>query len=313
MDEHLLEALTKAYTARAKLFHNGVKASRIDLLITEIDNIDESQLDWVRDDLGISNDAFQRVEEADGLRHQVFAHPDILMTRPHLIAYYRNLVTISKKGIGQLLFSTEAYETGRKEAMEPEDAIRVCNTLNRIINGVILGLPDYNVALSRQAIWAEIGTELQGSWANIIGQQAANEVQKIFHTYLEEKGIGQQIDTGRFELENGWVIQFGNEPDISFIDDNQVKQIAVEIKGSLDKAGAQTRYGEAKKSFGKQLEENPRCHTVYLASCFTDAVIEQIRRDNQVREWFNLTSILFDERERERFLNRIFHIVNTPV
>ena len=31
-----------------------------------------------------------------------------------------------------------------------------------------------------------------------------------------------------------------------------------------------------------------------------------------VREWFNLTSILYDPDERTRFLDRIFHIVNTP-
>ena len=43
-----------------------------------------------------------------------------------------------------------------------------------------------------------------------------------------------------------------------------------------------------------------------------EPVIEQIKRDGQVREWFNLTSILYDESERKRFLNRLFHIVNTP-
>lgn len=89
-------------------------------------------------------------------------------------------------------------------------------------------------------------------------------------------------------------------------------QIAIEIKGSLDKAGAQTRYGEAKKSFGKALSENPRCFTVYLASCFTDAVVAQIRADGQVRRWFNLTSILYDDAERIRFLSTLFHVVDTP-
>ena len=34
--------------------------------------------------------------------------------------------------------------------------------------------------------------------------------------------------------------------------------------------------------------------------------------DGQVREWFNLTSILYDLKEKNRFLKRIFHIVNNP-
>jgi hypothetical protein len=113
-------------------------------------------------------------------------------------------------------------------------------------------------------------------------------------------------------LRNGWSITFAAEPDVAFFDPNGVKQIAIEIKGSLDVAGAQTRYGEAKKSFAKQLAQNPRCHTIYLASCFTDAVINQIRADGQVRDWFNLTSILYDGNEKEAFLKKLFHIVSTP-
>lgn len=117
---------------------------------------------------------------------------------------------------------------------------------------------------------------------------------------------------GLFRLANGWSIVFGAEPDVAFRDAEGRKQIAIEIKGSLDTAGAQTRYGEAKKSFAKQIAENPRCHTIYLASCFTDAVIQQIQSDKEVRDWFNLTSILYDEADKKAFLERVFHIVNTP-
>jgi len=150
-------------------------------------------------------------------------------------------------------------------------------------------------------------------WANTIGQGASRAVERVIGEYVENEGIGRESGGRKFELDNGWRIQFAAEPDVAFFDQRGVKRIAVEIKGSLDLAGAQTRYGEAKKSFAKQLAENPRCHTVYLASCFTDAVIRQIRADGQVREWFNLTSILYDIEERDRFLNRIFHIVNTPI
>lgn len=312
-DENLVAALTKAYVARAKLFHMGVKASKIDLLIAEIDGIDASNLNWTGTNLGVSKTALERVAKAGGAPHQVFAHPDILKDRPHLIAYYRNIVTISKKGIGQILFSTNGYESGRRKSMDRRTAVMVCRTLNGILSGVIEGLPEYAVALSRQAILAEIGAELQGSWVNIIGQGAVQEVKRLLGEYIEQKGLGRCANGGKFTLHNGWRIVFGTEPDVAFLDGQGVKQIAIEIKGSLDVAGAQTRYGEAKKTFAKQLAENPRCHTVYLASCFTDSVIGQIRQDGQVREWFNLTSILYDPAERSRFLSRIFHVVEAPV
>jgi hypothetical protein len=311
-DKILINALTKAYIARAKLFHTGVGASKIDLLIAEIDNIHCASIDWKTKDLGISQSAMRRVKDAGGLPHQVFAHPEIIVRRPHLIAYYRNLVTISKKGITQILFSTEGYESGKKTKIESSDAQKMCQTFNRIVSGVIDEMPSYTVGLSRQAILAEIGTELQGTWANTIGRGASRAVESILAKHIEKEQIGKRLDGREFELSNGWRIEFTSEPDVAFFDNKGVKQIAIEIKGSLDVNGAQTRYGEAKKSFAKQLAENPRCHTVYLASCFTDAVIEQIRVDGQVREWFNLTSILYDPKERDRFLNRLFHIVKTP-
>ena len=311
-DKHLIDALTKAYMARAQLFHSGVRASKIDLLIAEIDGIEEKSLDWAGDKLGISQVALDRVKETGGSPHQVFAHPKVIMKRPHLIGYYRNIVTISKKGIGQILFSTERYESGKKKQISSEDAITVCKTLNRILSGVIERLPDYTVGLSRQAILAEIGAQLQGTWNNVIGKGAAKAVEGLLGEYIKKEKLGNRLKDGGFELNNGWTIVFASEPDVAFFDAIGVKQVAIEIKGSLDKNGAQTRYGETKKSFAKQLNENPRCHTVYLASCFTDAVIEQIKQDEQVRDWFNLTSILYDEAERKRFLNRLFHIVNTP-
>ncbi|MDQ3667763.1 MAG: hypothetical protein M3410_14555 [Acidobacteriota bacterium] len=58
-DAHLLEALIKAYTARAKVFHQGVSAAKIDLLIAKIDSIDPASLHWKLGSLGISRKAFQ--------------------------------------------------------------------------------------------------------------------------------------------------------------------------------------------------------------------------------------------------------------
>jgi len=311
-DQQLLEALTSAYMARARLFHRRIAAANVDLLIREIDAIDHTQLQWDLSELGISATAFRKVEKAGGLPHQVFAHPGVISARPYLIAYYRNIITLSKKGIAQILFRTESLEARKRQEITPAQAICLCHTLNQILSGVIDDLPEYKVSLSRQAILAEIGTELQGAWANAVGRGAAKAVEALVSEYIARKGLGQHTRARQFHLNNGWAIHFGSEPDVAFVDPNGITQIAIEIKGSLDVAGAQTRYGEAKKSFQKQIQQNPRCHTVYLASCYTDAVIAQIKADGQLRDWYNLTSILYDEEEKNRFLERLFHIVSTP-
>lgn len=311
-DPLLLDALAKAYAARAKLFHSGVRSSKLDLLIAEIDGIDGSGLDWTGVAIGISTSALAKVREAGGDLQQVFAHPEIIKDRPHLVAYYRNIVAISKKGIGQILFPTERYESGRTSEMPLEKAIQLCVTLNRIISSVIDSDSEYTVELSRQAAIAEIGTELQGTWANVVGKGAAKAVEGLFADYLEARNLGNRVQAGAYKLNHGWQILFASEPDVAFVDSSGLIRIAIEIKGSLDKAGAQTRYGETKKSFAKALKSNPRCHTIYLASCFTSAVIDQLKTDGTVRDWFNLTSILYDEADRNRFLDSVFYLVQTP-
>ena len=311
-DEQLLEALTNAYSARAKLFHTGVRASKIDLLIAEIDAYESSSLDWQIQGIGISNSAINRIREANATPQQVFAHPRLIRERPHLVAYYRNIATISRKGIGQILFPTDRFESGKMSVIEEDKALLLCRTLNQVISNVIDADPNYSVDLSRKAAFAEIGTELQGTWANVIGKGAAKEVEKLFSNYLSANESGEEVGKSRYLLDNGWRLAFSSEPDVSFFDAGDVIQIAIEIKGSLDKAAAQTRYGETKKSFAKALSVNTRCHTIYLASCFTSAVIDQLKSDGQVRSWFNLTSILYDDEEKQRFLDHVFHIVNAP-
>jgi hypothetical protein len=180
------------------------------------------------------------------------------------------------------------------------------------MSGVLEAMPGFLLRVARDVAFAEIGTELQGTWANQIGKGAARKVEEILARYITEKELGRSAGKGRFNLKNGWSVRFGSEPDISFVDAKGVERIAVEIKGSLDKAGAQTRYGETKKSFSKVLAKNPRCHTVYLASCFTDSVMAQIEADGQVRDVSNLTAIIYDPAEQAKFLQKLFHVVSTP-
>jgi hypothetical protein len=243
----------------------------------------------------------------------VFANPAVLVQYPLLVAYYRNLVAVSQKGMSQLGANTGRYERNPKSVLTLETALSLCQVLNKVISFVIDSAPGITLSIARDVAFAETGTELQGTWANQIGRGAAKAVEDIFARHLNKNGLGAPEGKHLFKLKNGWTIRFGNEPDVSFKDSQEVERIVIEIKGSLDKAGAQTRYGEAKKTFAKALGRNPRCHTIYLASCFTAAVVEQVRTDGQVRETFNLTSILYDQAEQNRFLHKVFHVINAPV
>jgi hypothetical protein len=176
---------------------------------------------------------------------------------------------------------------------------------------------------AKEVMLAEIGTEIQGGWVNLVGKGASRQVEELLKRHALENRFAAENDIKRtrkrsgnrfisqlsISLVNGWRIVFGAEPDVAVFDDRGKLQAVVEIKGSMDKAGAQTRYGEAKKSFGKALSINPKCETIYLASCFTEAVQEQIANDGQVRRTFNLTEILADGSARKQFLDEIFRFI----
>jgi len=129
IDQHLLEALTRSYTLRARLFHVKVRERAVDRLIAEINAIKSEALKWDLNGLGITTPAFKRVSAIGCSPHLVFAHPEVLCRRPHLIAYYRNIATISNKGMSQVLFSTSRYESGSAKTIPAADCSRLCHML----------------------------------------------------------------------------------------------------------------------------------------------------------------------------------------
>lgn len=272
-------------------------------------NTDFSGLKWNLTDLRISTEAFRKVTETGVPAHMVFCHPEIVRSKPNTLTYYRNLAALSAKGLGQMVQGFTAAERQQESA----------RVINAIISSLVEDMRPFDLALAQAVIPLEIGAELQGTWVNLIGQGAARQVKRIITEFVDanslaRKGVMVEGKKRKKEtyivLKNKWTIIFGSEPDVAIRDPKNILRGAIEIKGSMDRAGAQTRYGEAKKSFAKALAEFAQCETIYLASCFTDAVMEQIRQDAQVRKVFNLVEILAGEQKRTEFLDEIFkHLI----
>lgn len=314
-DEVLRDTLKKAYSARAKLFFSKLKETNIEKQIDKIDEVDEGSLTWDFKELGISKKAFEKIKLTGSSLHHIFCHPNLISKDKGIEAYYRNLAALSRKGLGQLLSGFRLKKTERPKV--------VAQTINAIMSEIVESIEGFNLESAQKVMLAEIGTEIQGTWVNIIGRGAAKNVEKIFQEFVEKENLIKELKKTKKEvttrtgkkkmrtqqelvLTNDWKIIFSSEPDVAIYDDKDVLRIAIEIKGSMDKAGAQTRYGEAKKSFGKALRENPRCETIYLGSCYTESVIDQIEQDGQVRQRYNLIDLIDDETKREEFTKEIF-------
>jgi hypothetical protein len=307
-DEILRAALKKAYLTRAKLFVEEISKRGVQELIDFLSHQDSKGLHWNLDELGITGAAFAKVKRASISPHLFFCHPIILGRKTKLIDYYRNLSAVSNKGLDQMLSGLKGPERNRERVY----------LLNNILSSIVEDMAKFDLALARSVIPAEIGAEIQGTWVNIIGQGAAKQVHDLLMNFAREKNLieseakdtvvirGKKRTRRKIILKNGWSFVFSDEPDVAISDKKGLLRVAIEIKGSMDKAGAQTRYGEAKKSFTKAISENSKCETIYLASCFTEAVREQITRDGQVRKDFNLLDIMKDETKQKELLEEIF-------
>lgn len=113
----------------------------------------------------------------------------------------------------------------------------------------------------------------------------------------------------RIVLKSGTTITFGSEPDVECRDQKGNLICVIEIKGSADKAGAQTRLGETKKSFTKAKLENLRCVTIFLPSILTKAVQKQLQTEREIDKVFNLLDIFKDEIQRAEFLEELFKFI----
>src|SRR6266566_6102110 len=102
----LLEANRLNYRLRSAFFYRKLKEYHtlaFPLMIAELLPI-EHLYDWSnRNNWGIGEDAFSYIQGHPDLRLiQVFCHPKLLREYPTLVAYYRNIASLSQKSVGYL-------------------------------------------------------------------------------------------------------------------------------------------------------------------------------------------------------------------
>jgi len=302
MTNHVQTELAERYLARAGFFWRKVRDSRFRDWQKRARGAAWKNVAWNWSELGISESARQAAQALEFVPSEVFAHPDIISAHPELIDYYRLMACLSGKGLSQI-----------KSRAFTKDKVALCRLLNGFLSSLLTITAKVNREGLLNTIFAEAGTEWQGTWVNSIGLRASQALEQILAIYAAQQGVLDTAATAKLTekrrglvLKSGTILLFGSEPDVECRSKAGELICVIEIKGSADKAGAQTRLGETKKSFTKAKLENPRCHTIFLPSVLTPAVEKQLKTEREIDQVFDLLAILKDEGKRVSFLKELF-------
>jgi hypothetical protein len=302
MPESIHLALEAQYTARSGFFWLKVANSSFKRWQRKARSATWRNLVWDWESLGITSAARAAADRLGFVPSEVFAHPDVLAASPALKDYYRLLACLPNKGLAQI-----------KSREQKGNLIGHCRLLNGILSSLLATAAKASHESLLNTVFAEAGTEWQGTWVKSIGSKAARTVEKILNRFAADKNLLDPEATAKLNkkgaglvLLSGTILRFASEPDVECRSKDGKLICVIEIKGSTDKAGAQTRLGETKKSFTKAKLENPRCHTIFLPSIVTEAVRVQLKTEREIDQVFDLLEILSNEKARADFLEELF-------
>ncbi len=315
MADHLQNELVQRYLKRSSLFWKFSREAKFVRWQKEARNAAWRKLNW--DDnkkLGISDKGREAAELLGLIPSEVFAHPEVIKAKPELFEYYRLLSCLSAKGLGQI---KKALKLNKQNIpSEDERLLRLCRLLNEFLSNALARTANTNREGMLRTIYAEAGSEWQGTWVNQIGNLAAQDLALFItsfaraHDLIDAAKTEAAADEGNFlVLKSGNVIRFASEPDVEIRNANKELICVIEIKGSADTAGAQTRLGETKKSFTKAKLANPRCVTIFLPCVLTAAVEKQLSTERDIDKVFNLLAIFKDGEKRRDFLTELFKFI----
>jgi hypothetical protein len=308
--QRLGSAIQKQYLNRSLYLHRSLKLVDPLRIIADVRAIEDENIDWSNSDLGSSAEIIRKLSSAKIHISQAYCHPNIIQSDPRRILYYRNIVGLTQKALSKLAVPTREFENGQKGELSTLQAEKISVTVNNVATELIRNDPAFKEKDLLPNFIASLGVTLDGSWRNIVGEKATKEVKKLFLSYLKTGRLLKSSTRNTFNLKNQYAIKFASDPDVGIYSKEKSLIVAIEIKGGIDSAGALERYGAARKSFDKAKSLNIRCHTIYLASCITDAVKARINNDGLVSEIQDLLEVLSSPQKAKKFLDGLFiHIV----
>ena len=284
---------------------------RTDMTLRElITNFDEPLSFHPMDDLMISPQAWKHVDAAAIEPKLVFAHPVLLRKLPRTSQHYRGVALLPRKRVADIAVPVAAWEDGtRKTAISEIQAKDVARLYNAVISSIIEGTTDWTLENGYRNVIANMGIGLDGTFRNIIGQDAERLIKTRISNWLDNQGLIEQVNDEKteFHLPRGYFMRYGSEPDILFLQEQQPGEMqlvaTIEIKGGKDPAGALERLGAMQKSFEAT---PPECVNMLVAGIVTPEMRNRLNEIGVVKVYL-LDDLTGEGSGWLEFANEVFH------
>ena len=123
---------------KSEFFHQKLHEYGLLEIAYAIEQVQGEHLDWNREDLGISEQAWNKVIHRGIKPVRVFAHPYVLQNVHRSVGYYQKLAMVSLKSMNNIGLSITSHETGRsRRPMGEQKARDVSRRLNELISRLI--------------------------------------------------------------------------------------------------------------------------------------------------------------------------------
>lgn len=323
------QVIAEQYQLRATFFSNSLDrlgfVGLFDVIFRHISEINDS-LSWEQaKNFGVPDETLERLSSQGRKTGVYLCHPNILISNPRYLSYYRCIAALSQKGLKALSGVSSVDKIEKGQECSPEQARKMATKINENLTAI------YAVALPEDEkikgmMYASAGTTIDGSWRNKIGSEGERVVRTLFlKELLRQNEIqnvtmksGLEVPSGKLsdhwldentsELQssiakNGSVILFGSEPDIKLISQSGQTVGGVEIKAGIDPAAALERLGAMMKSFDNIRSETSEAETILVASCITDEVDQRLRGMRGVRTFIMTEVIQNRNNQGKRLMN----------
>ena len=313
VEQYMLRATFFANQLDGRNFTGLLEATWDDLAVIGAD------LSWdEKQKFEIDVEAFDKVLLAGFEPARYFCHPNVLISNPRLLLYYRCISTFPQKGLKAVskVSSIEKIEKGGDCA--PDAALKMACAINSHLSAIFaFGVPESEKI--KAMLYATAGTTIDGSWRNAIGSEgerafrsiflrAMNLFQELSSITLRSGKIIHGPDLSDHEIEehssrivsaifsNGSVARFGSEPDVTLIDSNGAIVAGIEIKAGLDPAAALERLGAMLKSFDQIKIASPHAETILIASCITAEVQARLNATKSLTRQYMLNDVVSNKK-----------------